>query len=161
MKRAAFSSYAKMFAVVISFGLLLGCDTLTKSAAEYKAANAVTEVPEPEVNPALEPNYVRATGYAPISLQPGQNSEHKMLQAMRVSRLNAYQELAAIVHGQYVFGQTRVEEMVLQNEQFRTAVAGIIRGARVVKSYPINEDVYATVLELDINRVERAYIFSQ
>lgn len=103
-------------------------------------------------------DWVQATGYAPISLQPGATAEQKQLNAMRVSKLRAYQELAGIVNGQYLYGTTTVESMILQNDQFKTAVAGVVRGARVVKSFPVQDDVYATILEVDLNQVERAWV---
>ncbi|HSG04189.1 MAG TPA: LPP20 family lipoprotein [Marinobacterium sp.] len=107
---------------------------------------------------AAKEDWVQATGYAPISLQPGATPEQKQLNAMRVSKLRAYQELAAIVNGQYLYGTTTVESMILQNDEFKTAVAGVVRGARVVKSFPVQEDVYATILEVDLNQVERAWV---
>ena len=45
-----------------------------------------------------------------------------------------------------------------QNDQFNAAVGGVIRGARVVKSYPVQRDTYATILELDLRDVQRAYV---
>ena len=126
---------------------LSGCQTVTTAL-----------LPAPSKTLASDENWVQATGYAPISLQPGETSNHKQLNAMRVSKLRAYQELAAIVNGQYLYGTTTVESMILQNDQFKTAVAGVVRGARVVKSFPVQEDVYATILEVDLNQVERAWI---
>ncbi len=108
-----------------------------------------------------QPKIVTATGYAPISLQPGKTQGQKVLLAMRASKLRAYQELAAIVHGQYLFGTTQVSDMVIGNDRFNAAVGGVVRGARVVKSYPIQEDTYATILELDLREVQRAYIDMQ
>lgn len=108
-----------------------------------------------------EPKIVMATGYAPISLQPGKTKGQKVLMAMRASKLRAYQELAAIVHGQYLFGTTQISDMVIGNDRFNAAVGGVVRGARVVKSYPIQEDTYATILELDLREVQRAYIDMQ
>jgi hypothetical protein len=112
----------------------------------------------PRIEAPVEPNWVSATGYAPISLQPGQTEQQRMLMAMRASKLRAYQELAGIIHGQYLYGTTRVEDMVVQSDSFKTAVAGIVRGARVVKSYPVQDDTYATVLEVDLNQVQRAWV---
>ncbi|NVK42226.1 MAG: LPP20 family lipoprotein [Oceanospirillaceae bacterium] len=109
---------------------------------------------------ASGPDIVSVTGYAPISLQPGQTQQHRMLMAMRASKLRAYQELAAVVHGQYLYGTTQVSDMVLQNDRFRAAVAGIVRGARVVKTFPVQDDTYATTLELDLNQVQRAWVVS-
>ncbi len=147
--------------VLMALVLLGGCDTMQYYYAkaqdaqrEQQAYNAVTQV-------ETRARIVTATGYAPISLQPGQTQSQKVLLAMRASKLQAYQELAAIVHGQHLFGTTQVREMVTQNDQFNAAVGGIIRGARVVKTYPVQTDTYATILELDIRDVERAYIDMQ
>lgn len=106
---------------------------------------------------ATAEDWVQATGYAQISTQPGETEEQRQLNAMRVSKLRAYQELAGIINGQYLYGTTTVESMILQSDEFKTAVAGVVRGARVVKSFPVQKDVYATILEVDLNRVERAW----
>lgn len=134
--------------LAVSMGLsLTGCQSVT---------TALT--PAPIKASIAEENWVQATGYAPISLQPGKTDDQKQLNAMRVSKLRAYQELAAIVNGQYLYGTTTVESMILQNDEFKTAVAGVVRGARVVKSFPVQEDVYATILEVDLNQVDRAWV---
>lgn len=133
--------------LALTFGLS-GCQAVT---------TALTPANSPAKQVAAE-NWVQATGYAPISLQPGATPEQKQLNAMRVSKLRAYQELAAIVNGQYLYGTTTVESMILQNDEFKTAVAGVVRGARVVKSFPVQEDVYATILEVDLNQVDRAWV---
>ena len=118
---------------------------------------SVGSVKKPEVSAS---NWVQATGYAPISLQPGATPEQKQLNAMRVSKLRAYQELAGIINGQYLYGTTTVESMILRNDEFKSAVAGVVRGARVVKAFPVQEDVYATILEVDLNQVDRAWLSS-
>ncbi|WP_246590025.1 LPP20 family lipoprotein [Marinobacterium ramblicola] len=149
----------KPLLLLICLGLLSGCETVAHTfTATVDALPDVNRTPR--VEEGVEPNWVSATGYAPISLQPGETQQQKMLMAMRASKLRAYQELAGIIHGQYLFGTTQVEEMVLQNDRFRSSVAGIVRGARVVKSYPVQDDVYATVLEVDMNRVQRAWVIS-
>ena len=143
--------------LVLGVLLLQGCETVTQSAISVAKALPDINLP-PTIEEPKEPNWVRATGYAPISLQPGQNRQHKILMAMRASKLRAYQELAGVVHGQYLFGTTRVEDLIIQNDEFKTAVSGIVRGARVVKSFPVQEDTYATVLEVDLNQVQRAWV---
>jgi len=137
-----------------------GCETVTGSIVEVAEALPDINFPPP-VQEDLPPDWVQATGYAPISLQPGQTRQQKILMAMRASKLRAYQELAGIVHGQHLYGTTEVRDMVLQSDEFKTAVAGIVRGARVVKSYPVQDDTYATILEVDMNKVQRAWIVSQ
>lgn len=136
---------------------LNGCETVTESAIRVAEALPDINLPPSKAEPQ-EPSWVSATGYAPISLQPGQTRQHKILMAMRASKLRAYQELAGVVHGQYLFGTTTVSDMVLQNDEFKTAVSGIVRGARVVKTYPVQEDTYATTLEVDMNQVQRAWV---
>lgn len=130
---------------------LVACQPVTQQA--YAPA-----APEPCCGYANQPQVITVVGYAPISLQPGQNQQHKILMAMRASKLQAYQELAAVVHGQVIQYQTGARDMVLQGEQLQSAVSGIVRGARVVKTYPVQEDVYATVLELDVKDIQRAYV---
>ena len=116
---------------------------------------------EPDEVAIQAPERVTATGYAPISLQPGQTEQHRVLLAMRASKLQAYQELAAVVHGQHLYGTTQVNDMIMQNDRFRAAVAGIVRGARVVKVYPVQDDTYATTLELDLTQVQRAWVVNE
>lgn len=148
--------------LVFAIVLLAGCDTV-----QYKLGQAQQAVSQqtqrvsatPRIDSELQ--ILTATGYAPISLQPGATKNQKVLMAMRASKLRAYQELAGMVHGQYLFGTTQVRDMVIQNDQFSAAVGGIVRGARVVKTYPVQEDTYATILELDVRDVQRAYIDMQ
>lgn len=137
---------------------LAGCETVVQSTVEIAEALPDVTLMGPDVEEPKAPNWVRATGYAPISLQPGQTKQHKIIMAMRASKLRAYQELAGVVHGQYLFGTSTVQDMVLQSDEFKTAVSGIVRGARVVKTFPVQEDTYATTLEVDLNQVQRAWI---
>lgn len=152
-------NFAKIAALLVVGTLLAGCETASRTLVDI--AEALPDAPKTtEVMTQKEPEWVRATGYAPISLQPGKTKEHKIIQAMRASKLRAYQELTAVVHGQYLFGTSSVQDMVVQNDQFKTAVSGIVRGARVVKTYPVQDDVYATILEVDINQLQRAWVKS-
>lgn len=136
-----------------------GCETFVESTKDI--VSALPDLPPRVDSTPVEPNWAQVTGYAPISLQEGLSEQHKMLMAMKASKLDAYRELTVLVHGQYLAGTTSVKDMVLQNNQFQGAVAGIVRGARVVKSYPIQTDVYATILEIDLNQVQRAWQSSQ
>ncbi|WP_290705629.1 hypothetical protein [Amphritea sp.] len=147
---------ALVLMLAISLG---GCETFVESTKDI--VSALPDLPPSVDSTPVEPNWVQVTGYAPISLQAGQTEQHKVLMAMKASKLDAYRELTVLVHGQYLAGTTSVKDMLLQNNQFQGAVAGIVRGARVVKSYPIQTDVYATILEIDLNQVQRAWQSSQ
>jgi hypothetical protein len=97
-----------------------------------------------------------AVGYAPISSQPGDDENTRMLQAIRASKLNAYRELAEQIYGQQVTSGSSVTGSELNQDRLQVAVNGVVRGARVVRSYPLG-DMYATELELDMANVQRVH----
>lgn len=95
---------------------------------------------------------ITALGAAPISAQQGSNDTQRMLMAMRASKLEAYRELAERVYGQRIDSKNTLSAMVAQNDVLEASVQGVIRGARVVKTYAV-EDTYITELELDFAEV--------
>lgn len=111
---------------------------------------------KPESFPVLT-----AIGYAPISLQKSDHKTQKMLMAINASKIAAYAELAEQVYGQQIDEKTTVANMLLENQQMNASVRGIIRGAKVVKSYPIGDDTYATELSLDFKQVYDLYIATE
>lgn len=147
-----------LFPSLFLLALLSGCDTINYEYQRAQKSLSNLQTSEQEELANAPSRVVRATGYAPISLQPGNSRSQQIINAMRASKLQAYKEMAAIVHGQYLYGTTQVSDMVMQNEQFNAAVGGVIRGARVVKTYPIQEDTYATILELDLRDVQQAFV---
>lgn len=102
---------------------------------------------EPEAYPVLT-----AVGYAPISAQLGADDNAKALRAMKASKLEAYRELAEQVYGQRLQGKSTVADMVVIDDSLRSKVDGLIRGARIVRSYPVGDN-YATEMELDMERI--------
>ncbi|WP_427979064.1 LPP20 family lipoprotein [Agarivorans sp.] len=97
---------------------------------------------------------VNAVGYAPISQQRGNDLASKQLRAMKASKLDAYRELSEQVYGQRIDSSATVSDLVLGNERLAASVAGVIRGAKVIKSYSV-DDVYVTELQLDFRDVYR------
>ncbi|MEM5530468.1 hypothetical protein WN093_16735 [Gammaproteobacteria bacterium AS21] len=104
------------------------------------------------------PTY-RAVGYATISQQMGLTRGEKVIAAIEASKANAYKELVAMVHGRYLSSNSTVDNKVIVTDSFNIAEAGIVRGARVVKSYPIQDDVYATILEVSSEQ-QKAWIIN-
>jgi len=98
-----------------------------------------------------------ATGYAPIQSQMGKTKTEKVLQAIRASKLDAYRELTAQIHGHQINSQTTVNELMVTNASLSTSVEGLIRGAKVVRSYPLSDEIYATELELDYKNIYLLY----
>ncbi len=91
---------------------------------------------------------LKAVGYAVIDIQPGPSQSEKMLQAIRASKMDAYRELAEQLNGQQVRGQSSYKDLTQTSNSLDVSVAGIVRGARVVASYP-RGNTYATEMELD------------
>lgn len=129
--------------IVIS---LSACSSLLTKHVEW-------ETIEPREYPILT-----AIGYAPISAQLASTDSNKRLMAIKASKLDAYRELAEQVYGQKVDGEQQLSNLILTNNTLKSSVEGVIRGARVVKSYPVGDDTYATELQLDMQRVYDLYI---
>lgn len=138
-------SIFKTSTLITSLYLLGGCSQLFDKHIEY-------EYQTPDNYPVLY-----AVGYAPISLQPGTTTEQKSIMAMKASKLEAYRELAEQVYGQKVDAQTSVKGLIASNDTLKVRVQGVVRGAKVTKSYAVG-DTYATEVELDMKLVHDLYI---
>jgi hypothetical protein len=125
---------------------LTGCSSPFNKHVEW-------ETVAPETYPVI-----LAIGYAPISDQKGASESSKMLMALKASKLDAYRELTEQVYGQKVDSGQSLASLVIQNTHLDSSVQGIIRGAKVVKSYPVGDDTYATELELDFKLVNDIYL---
>lgn len=106
------------------------------------------------LQPMNDDNVLRAVGYASVSEQKGSNAEEKRVRAMRASKIDAYRELAEQIYGMRVSGRANMQDQRLGTELTSGSVDGVIRGAEVVRSYPVG-DSYVTELELDINKMDR------
>lgn len=111
-------------------------------------------------NPPKSFAVIRAVGYAPINEQLGPTEQIKELQAMRASKLDAYRELSERVYGQKVASNVTVKDMILGNQSLEASVYGVIRGARVLKSYRV-KNTYVTEMELDFREVYRVAMSMQ
>ncbi|RTR32604.1 LPP20 family lipoprotein [Shewanella atlantica] len=109
------------------------------------------ETQEPESFPKLT-----AIGYAPLDTQPAEAQSQKVLMAMQASKIAAYRELAEQVYGQQLSASSKVDDWMLTDDSIQASVTGVIRGAKVVKSYPAG-DHYVTELELDFAQVWALY----
>ncbi|MDK1287413.1 LPP20 family lipoprotein [Pseudoalteromonas umbrosa] len=135
---------SKIFAISVVVSLA-GCSSIIDKHVEYSHV-------QPDNYPVL-----KAIGYAPLDAQPGATDSEKMLMAIKVSKLEAYRELAEQVYGHQLNATTTVRGVVAQNDGLRSQVQGVIRGARVLKSYAVG-DIYTTELELDMKTVYDLYI---
>ena len=140
-----FKSFVRALGASTCLLVMTGCSQLFDKHIEY-------QYQEPENYPVLN-----AIGYAPISVQPGETSEQKSIMAMKASKLEAFRELAEQVYGQKVDAQTNVQGMIAHNDTLKVRVQGLVRGAKVIKSYAVG-DTYATEVELDMKLVHDLYI---
>jgi outer membrane protein FlgP len=92
---------------------------------------------------------IRGMGYAVVSAQPGNNLNHRRLNAIRVARMEAMRNLTEQIHGVRIDASTTIAEAVLQNDTMRSTVAGMLRGARTVHIQPRGSDTYEVLLEVD------------
>ncbi|WP_394221901.1 LPP20 family lipoprotein [Alteromonas gracilis] len=111
------------------------------------------ETVEPETYPVLN-----AVGYAPISSQRGDSDSVKLIMAMKASKLDAYRELTEQVYGQKIEGNQSLSHLIVDSETLKASVEGVIRGAEVIKAYPVGEDTYVTELSLDMQQVYDIYL---
>ena len=124
--------------------VLSACSKVFDKHVEWQAV-------KPESFPVLT-----AIGQAPISLQKSADKTQRMLMAINASKIAAYAELAEQVYGQTIDGKTTMSNLIIDNQKLKASVQGIIRGAKVVKSYPVG-DSYTTELMLDFKDVYEIY----
>ncbi|MCK5820171.1 MAG: hypothetical protein KAH18_13255 [Psychromonas sp.] len=91
-----------------------------------------------------------AVGYAPIASQKGKTFNHKMLNAIKSSKIEAYKELAEQIHGVKIIAENTMVDAHIQNDNISSNItSGLIRGATVTKSYHRGA-FYITELELNM-----------
>jgi len=123
---------------LFNFSILLSALLVLSSCAAYKAP--IEEVDEYE--------FV-SIGYATMSAQIGATDDIKMLNAIKASKLEAYKELAEQVYGVMLSSENSVKQYQLQSSGLKTKVKGLVRGAKVLRSYHEN-DLYITELGLNM-----------
>lgn len=99
-----------------------------------------------------------ATGYSVVSVQPGKTQDQKILQAMRASKIDAYRELSEQVYGMQIDAGTTIRDVVQLDNTVEASVSGFVRGAKVVRTYPVSPNVYATELQLDTKLLHKFYL---
>ena len=130
--------------IVCAALLILGGCSAQDRYVQYEAV-------APQTFPTLT-----AIGYATLDNQPSSDPAQRVLMAMQASKIAAYRELAEQVYGQNLAASSQVSDWMLSNDEIKTSVSGVIRGAKVVKSYPAGEH-YVTELSLDFEQVWALY----
>jgi len=128
--------------------------------------SACATSPEPVIEPELPHNNAEyqftSVGYAPIEIQPGSSLDVKMLNAIKASKLEAYKEMAEQIYGVLLSAKSGVDGSKLGDDKVKTQVKGLVKGARVLKTYH-EGDMYITELVLDMQTLPflRAATFNE
>ena len=138
------NSLARVMLILSALILTSACSTIYDKHVQWQSV-------KPETFPVLY-----ATGFAPISMQKSTHETQRMLMAIKASKIAAYAELAEQVYGQQVSGKVIMADLLIEDQQLTASVQGIIRGAKVIKSYPVG-DVYTTELQLNFEDVYNIY----
>lgn len=154
---------------IMSLALLAttGCGLLGSRAAEEEREQKIDAIVEEvrfinERLPPMDPMVLRVSGFGAINeTSTGVTQVQKRLMAMRASKLDAYRTLAERVYGTAISGNTTVENLVVQNDRFRTYVDTYIFGARVVSQDVMPDGSFETVLEMVIDEGFRNCLVSE
>ena len=126
-------------AVVLLSSSVLGCAPIQPDIApDAKSEQARQQ----------EPIVIRVSGYGTYEEPRDRLMQRQRLMAMRASKLDAYRALVERVYGTSLSGSSTVQDMVLQDDRYRTMVDSVIRGARVVSVTELSGGGFETVLEL-------------
>lgn len=145
--------FKQIIAWVVAALMLTGCslwpfgknDELEAIRAEVRQIN--------ENLPTMEPMVLQVTGYGAINpTTRGVTEVQRRLLAMRASKLDAYRTLAERVYGTQIVGSSTVENLVVQNDQYRAFVDARILGARVVYQDVLADGSYETMVEMIIDQ---------
>ncbi|MEJ2041698.1 MAG: LPP20 family lipoprotein [Reinekea sp.] len=133
--------------------LTSSCSIWPFNSKQKKVDEIVSQVKEiNEKLPPMEPMILRSTGYGAINpTARGLTEVQKRLLAMRASKLDAYRTLAERVYGTQIIGNSTVENLVVQNDQYRAFVDANILGAKVVYQEVMADGSYETMVEMIID----------
>lgn len=109
------------------------------------------ETAEPNIKVEDTSQILVSVGYASIGAQKGSSFDLQMLSAIKVSKLEAYKEMAEQLYGVLISAENNVDGARLRDDSIKSRVKGLVRGAKVLRSYH-KDDVYITELELDLQR---------
>lgn len=151
-----------IIAAFIVVTMTTGCAVWPFNKAQQRE-EIVSQVREiNEKLPAMDPMVLRVSGYGAINpTTRGVTEVQKRLLAMRASKLDAYRTLAERVYGTQIIGSSTVENLVVQNDQYRTFVDAHILGAKVVYQDVLPDGSYETMVEMVIDEGFRNCLANQ
>lgn len=143
LKSTQYGYWVKTCTILLFFwGMLSGCSQrLMQTTAAHKEVEVGVEVVLDEYHEFV------SVGYSVVSAQKGDSDDIKMLNAIKASKIDAYKELAEQVYGVMLTSENSVDKHQLQDEKLDVKVVGLVRGAKVLRTYH-EGDLYITELGL-------------
>ena len=150
---------------VILLGMFLGgCSCVpvsTAPACQPSPVASTVRMPAPVESATYTSQKILAVGYGAMG---GAQSQYTVgqqkLMAIRAAKVDAYRNLAEQVYGFRVWGNTAVSAFVTQNDNVRTYVDSLVRGARVVNITPVADNNYEATVELELTPAFFNYLSS-
>ncbi|GAA3910156.1 LPP20 family lipoprotein [Litoribacillus peritrichatus] len=99
-----------------------------------------------------QPQVIRVKGYGTIQTKKNLNKAQQHLMGMRASKLDAYRAMAERVYGTALEGGSSIENLIMQDDRFKTYVDAFVHGAKVVTSEKKKDGIYETVLEMTLDK---------
>ncbi|WP_094751640.1 LPP20 family lipoprotein [Psychromonas sp. CD1] len=129
--------------------LVLLCSSTLLISACTPISHTLSLPTQEELKEQTNTHTFTALGYAPVATQNGKTLEEKILNAIKASKLDAYKEMAEQVYGVLLSSETQLSGVHIQSYRVKSQVKGLVRGARVLKSYHKGK-LYITELVLDM-----------
>lgn len=93
--------------------------------------------------------YYQAVGFASVKVQKGKSHQEKVVNAIKVSKLHAFEELTEHIHGVLIKSNADIKENQLDKASIVSFTQGLVKGAKVKRTYHY-DDIYITELELEV-----------
>jgi hypothetical protein len=156
MKISVLAKSAAAVAAVLSLSACTNHHMMGGDASSDQAAKTETQI-QPVIQyvdrpPNAQPQIIRVKGYGTIQANNKLNAAQKHLMGMRASKLDAYRAMAERVYGTALEGGSSIENLIMQDDRFKTYVDAFVHGAKVVSSEKKKDGIYETVLEMTMDK---------
>lgn len=89
-------------------------------------------------------NYITVTGYGAPPAHSVNVSQARMM-ARRAAVVDAYRQMAEIINGVQIDGETTVHDMTVESDVVKTKVSGLVRSARVTEERQVSDGYEVTM----------------
>ena len=110
--------------ISVSAIFLAGCQGMNSLVSNSSSDSSPTQI-------SMKKKVIQSVGYGSVmEFQKAPAAKRKLL-AIRAAKLDAYRNLAEEVYGIKIKGNTTVKDMVVQDENYKTSLDAMLRGAHI------------------------------